>query len=248
MRLDFHTHIGPYPDDRSLDELLQMLDANGMDAAVALPSRGLRGSPSVYARANEYVAEAMQRYPRRVVGFCTLNPWHGQEALAEFERAVRQLGLRGLKLHPPTQGFDVADEALMDPLMTLAAELDVPVVIHGGLRVHDNPLRFGLLAQAHPRVRLVMLHSNFGGTDRVGVRWAAASAANLYFETSATNEPAFIAELAGWVGSDRIFFGSDWPWLPPRLERAMVECSGLPHAQIDAILGDSAARFLGIAA
>ena len=248
MRLDFHTHIGPYEEDRSVDELLSMLDANNMDCAVALPSRGLRGSPSVYARANDYVAEAMQRHPDRVVGFCTLNPWHADEALAEFERAVRQLGLRGLKLHPPTQGFDVADRDLMDPLMTLAASLQVPVVIHSGLRVHDNPLRFALLAQAHPEVSLVMLHSNFGGNDRVGVRWAAENTPNLFFETSATNEPAFIAELAGWAGSERIFYGSDWPWLPPRLELAMVECSGLPDAQLAAILGGSAARFLKVAA
>jgi uncharacterized protein len=247
MRLDFHTHIGPFEDDRSLEELLAMLDASRMDRAVALPSRGLRGSPSVYARANDYVAEAMQRHPDRIVGFCTLNPWHGDEALAEFERAINQLGLRGLKLHPPTQGFDVADRELMDPLMSLAAALQVPVVIHGGLRVHDNPLRFALLAQAHPDVRLVMLHANFGGTDRVGVRWAAEHAPNLNFETSATNEPAFIAELAGWAGVERIFYGSDWPWLPPRLEIAMVECSGLPEAHITAILGDSAARFLGVA-
>jgi predicted TIM-barrel fold metal-dependent hydrolase len=91
-----------------------------------------------------------------------------------------------------------------------------------------------------------MLHANFGGSDHVATRWAAEHTRSLYFETSATNEPAFIARLAGWAGRDRIFYGSDWPWLPPRLEMAMVECSGLPQADIDRIMGESAAVMLGL--
>lgn len=246
MRLDFHTHIGPFPTDRRAEELIAMLDEHRVDRAVALPSRGLHGSPRMYASANEYNAEAMQRYPDRLIGFCTVNPWHRDEALEEFERAVRQLGLRGLKLHPPTQGFDVFDLDFMGPLIELAGELGVPVAIHGGIREHDNPLRFALLAQAYPDLRLVMLHANFGGSDRIAIRWAAEHTHNLYFETSATNEPAFIADLARWSGGGRIFYGSDWPWLPPRLEMAMVECSGLPEAEVSAILGASAARFFGL--
>ncbi|HBY95883.1 MAG: amidohydrolase family protein [Ardenticatenaceae bacterium] len=248
MRLDFHTHIGPFSSDKPAEELIAMLDEHGIDRAVALPSRGLHGSPRMYAAANDYNAQAMQRYPNRLIGFCTVNPWHRDEALAEFQRAVRQLGLKGLKLHPPTQGFDVFNLDLMGPIMELADELDVPVAIHGGIREHDNPLRFGLLAQTYPGVRLVMLHSNFGGTDRVAIRWAAEQAPSLYFETSATNEPAFIADLARWSGGGRIFYGSDWPWLPPRLEMAMVEYSGLPEAEVTDILGASAARFLGLSA
>ncbi len=246
MRLDFHTHIGPFPTDRRAEDLIAMLDEHGVDRAVALPGRGLRGNPSMSTRANDYNAEALRRYPDRVVGFCTVNPWHRDEALAEFERAVRQLGLRGLKLHPPTQGFDVFDLEVMSPIMEMAQHLGIPVAIHGGIREHDNPLRFALLAHAYPHVRVVMLHANFGGADRVATRWAAEYARNLYFETSATSEPAFISQLTGWVGHGRVFYGSDWPWLPPRLEMTIVECSGLPQASIDDILGGAAATMLGL--
>jgi uncharacterized protein len=247
MILDFHTHIGPFPGDKRAADLIAMLDAHRMDRAVTFPSRGLRGTPRVYAEANDYVADAAQRYPDRITGFLTVNPWHREEAYAEFERATRQLGLKGLKLHPPTQGFDIYNLDLVGPLMELARDAAIPVIIHGGLREHDNPLRFALLSQAFPAVRLVMLHSNFGGSDRVAIELAAKNAPNLYFETSATNEPRFVAQLAGWSGSHRIFFGSDWPWLPPRLELAMVEYSGLPADDIAAILGASAAVFLGLA-
>lgn len=245
-RLDFHTHIGPFPSDQPAEALVAMLDANEVNYAVVFPSKGLHASPRVYARANEYVAEAMQRYPSRLFGFCTVNPGHADEAIDELNRAVGELGLRGLKLHPPTQGFDVFDQELLFPLMQAARSLGIPVAIHGGLREHDNPLRFHLLGRAFPDVRLVMLHANFGGSDRVAIRWAAENTPNLYFETSATTEPAFVAALVGWSGPDRVFYGSDWPWLPPRLMRAVVEYSGLPESGIAAILGGNAARILNL--
>jgi predicted TIM-barrel fold metal-dependent hydrolase len=248
VRLDFHTHIGPYEADRRVDELLGMLDQHQIDRAVTFPSRGLHASPAMYARANEYVAEAMGRHPDRLTGFCTVNPWHRDEATAEFERGISQLGLKGLKLHPPTMGFDVFDLELMRPIMESAARLSVPVAIHGGIREHDNPLRFYLLSTTFPDVKLVMLHANFGGTDRVAIRYAAERTRNLYFETSATSEPSFIAALAGWASSERILYGSDWPWIPPRLMMAIVECSDLTPEAVADILGRNAGRLLEVAA
>lgn len=224
-----------------------MLDAHELDRAVTFPSCGLHASPAMYARANEYVAESMARYPRRLVGFCTVNPWHRDEAIAEFERSVTQLGLQGLKLHPPTMAFDVFDLDLMQPIMQAACRLGVPVAIHGGIREHDNPLRFHLLGNAFPDVKLVMLHANFGGTDRVAIRYVAERTSNLYFETSATSEPAFVAALAGWASSERILYGSGWPWIPPRLMMAVVECSELPADALASILGRNAGRLLDLA-
>jgi predicted TIM-barrel fold metal-dependent hydrolase len=248
MRFDFHTHIGPFEADRPAQDLVAMLDEHALDRAVTFPSRGLHASPAMYARANDYVAEAMVRYPDRLTGFCSVNPWHREEAVAEFERSVQQLGLRGLKLHPPTQGFDVFDLSLMVPIMETAGRLGVPVAIHGGIREHDNPLRFYLLSDLFPNVALIMLHANFGGVDRVAIKWAAEHTRNLYFETSATAEPAFIAALAGWASSNRILYGSDWPWIPPRLMMAIVEYSGLSEQAVADILGRNADRLLRVAA
>lgn len=243
MRIDCHTHIGPFEEDKSVTELIAMLDEHEMDMALTFPGRALRGSPRVYRQGNDYVAQAAQEHPDRLVPVCTVNPWHGDEAWVEMERAITELGCKGLKLHPPTQGFDVYNLDLMAPLMERAQSFGIFVIIHGGIRVHDNPLRFVLLSQAYPDVKLVMLHANFGGTDRVAIEWAAKQTENLFFETSATSEPAFLAKLTAW-SDDRVFYGSDWPWLPPRLEVAMVEHSGLDADAQAGVLGDNAARLL----
>lgn len=249
MRVDAHTHIGPGSThlDKSAEDLLAMLAEHRIDKALVFPSSlGLRGSPRQAAQANDFIAQAMAQYPDRIVGFAAVNPWHGSEAVAELARAATHLGLRGLKLHPPSQGFDVGDLDLLGPLFDKATELGWPVAIHCGVRVHDNPWRFGLLAEAYPDTTIIMLHANFGGTDRIGTTWVARKAANVFFETSSTSEPGFVAELMRLTDGQRVFYGSDWPWIPPRLELAIVEAAGLPEDDLARVLGNNAARALGL--
>jgi predicted TIM-barrel fold metal-dependent hydrolase len=47
----------------------------------------------------------VQRYPEQFMGFASVDPWKGKLAVQELERSVKELGLRGLKLHPTTQAF-----------------------------------------------------------------------------------------------------------------------------------------------
>jgi predicted TIM-barrel fold metal-dependent hydrolase len=91
-----------------------------------------------------------------------------------------------------------------------------------------------------------MLHSNFGGTDRVGTMWVAERAENVVFETSATAEPTFIQELVAAAGKDRVVYGSDWPALSPRLELAVVEAADLTQEERDAVSGGNLARLFGL--
>lgn len=245
MRIDAHTHIGNDPGELggSAEDLVQMLREYDLDAAIAFA--GGR-TPKELARANEYVAKAAREYPDQIIGFARVNPYHRETAIEELERAVVQLALKGLKLHPPSQGFDVADMELMAPLMDKVVELGIPVAIHCGLRVHDNPWRIGLLAETYPEATIFMLHANFGGTDRVGTLWVAERAQNVIFETSATGEPGFIEELVAAAGEERVVYGSDWPALSPRLGLAVVEAARLSERELEAVAGDSLARILGL--
>src|SRR5258708_19364727 len=54
---------------------------------------------------NDTVAEIVRRYPRQFVGFASVDPHKGDRALAEIERAVRELGLSGAKFPPAFQAF-----------------------------------------------------------------------------------------------------------------------------------------------
>jgi predicted TIM-barrel fold metal-dependent hydrolase len=84
--------------------------------------------------------------PARFIGFASVNPaWRGpQAAVAELRRAVIDLGLAGLKLHPMYQHWSPADRDLAFPLYQAAGQLCIPVMIHqaGSTRI-DAALELG---------------------------------------------------------------------------------------------------------
>src|SRR5918992_2154278 len=53
---------------------------------------------------NDRVAEICNAFPIQFVGFASVDP-HKPDHVDELERAVTELGLRGLKIHPQVQAF-----------------------------------------------------------------------------------------------------------------------------------------------
>ena len=251
MLIDSHTHIGTGPREHTVDDLLQMMDTHGADRVVAFPGpHGLAGSPGGIAAANDYIAHAARRHPTRITGFATVNPFH-DEAWDEIDRAA-QLGLRGLKLHPPLQGLTISDSGLMDPLLERATALGWPVVIHSGptpaglayviLNLHD----LKGVALAHPEATLVLAHMGWGGRDAGGLEPLVRECANVWFDTSGVSNPEIISQVAGWGGRDRILYGSDYPFLHPKVELLKVNMAALPPEDEEKVLSGNAARLLGL--
>ena len=79
-------------------------------------------------RQNRFNA-AMQEKHSGIVGMASTVPYGGEAFLREFERAVKQDGLKGAWIMSSLQGSYPDDDEAM-PFFQLATELDVPVVIH----------------------------------------------------------------------------------------------------------------------
>ena len=93
----------------------------------------------------------------------THNPFE-PDAVAELERAVTELGLRGYKLLAPMIEQPIEDESIW-PVWEKCAELDIPVLIHfgiqgsaGGIAWHENinPFKLHNIAKAFPDVTFVI--------------------------------------------------------------------------------------------
>ena len=104
----------------------QILSPNPLTYFYALPAvDGVR-----FCRAqNDAMAEVIRLHPRRFSGLAQLPVQDVGAALAELERAVRDLGLVGSYLGSGFAGLELADPTL-DRLWAAHATLDVPVVIH----------------------------------------------------------------------------------------------------------------------
>ncbi|WP_337819458.1 amidohydrolase family protein [Pseudonocardia sp. Ae707_Ps2] len=110
------------------------MDRHGIDMAVVSwtsPTQLAPGDAAVeLARAaNDRLATAVSEHPDRLAGFATL-PWQRPaEAVAELDRAVGELGLRGvLIVGRPGAGF--LDDPVHRPLLRRLADLGVPLYLH----------------------------------------------------------------------------------------------------------------------
>lgn len=97
--------------------------------------RGSKGEPS-FKVSNDKIAGWTTRAPHssRLIGFGRVDPSDAKAgpediAVKELDRAVLQLGLRGLKLHPLAQLFiDELEDDITKRVLHRAAELQIPVL------------------------------------------------------------------------------------------------------------------------
>lgn len=85
---------------------------------------------------NEYLFDFVARHPRKATACVSINP-DRRDCIDELERCVAR-GARLLKIHPPTQGVDLADRKHRK-FFQRCADLDILVMVHTG-HEHATPV------------------------------------------------------------------------------------------------------------
>lgn len=243
MIIDSHTHIDEAPAYGWFDPpeaIIRLMDEAQIDKAVAMT---YRDAPGPEERVIEYLAEAVQRYPDRLIAYARMNPRYGDEAVELFDRAVREYGMRGLKLHPVTFVMHPASEPTL-ALIRHAAELGVPTLFHCGDEDFTLPLQIAEAAAAVPEATIILGHMGgyFHARDAIG---AARRLPNLILETSAMPYPAMIRQAMEELGADRILYASDGPGCDPLIEVEKVRRAELTSDQEDMLFHGNIERLLG---
>ena len=128
---------------------IAMMDAAGVDLAVlSLTAPGVEHfDPEVGAEiareANDVVAAAVQAHPDRYEGLAALAFKDADGAAKELERAVRELGLKGVKTHS-NFGDSYIDEPRYRPVLAKAEELGVPIYLHPAAPMIPELRAYGL--------------------------------------------------------------------------------------------------------
>jgi predicted TIM-barrel fold metal-dependent hydrolase len=199
------------------------MDEAGCDVSVMMPmDRGFAyGDASMVSieQRNEGCLELTQLHPGRLYSFCGVDP-RRPKAADLLRRGLREWGMKGLKLYPPT-GFSPDDE-IVYPLYRICVEHDVPVLFHQGhgggpmKSKYAHPMHVDSVAADFPELRLIMGH---GGQIQAWADEALSVAiykTNVYIEFSLWQHWASVDELVRkfvWmrdrIGADRLLFGSD---------------------------------------
>ena len=151
------------------------------------PGLGLEVSRMI----NDRLAQIVATWPDRFVALGTVPLQNVELAVAELERCVKRLGLRGVEINPNVAGRELTDPSLnLDRFFAKARELDIVIFMHPigftqGERLMDhylnnligNPLDttvgtshliFGGVMERHPGLKIVLPHA--GGF--LGHYWA----------------------------------------------------------------------------
>ena len=199
----------------TVDDMVRSMDEAGVELAalLAFDCETTHG----WKVPNEMVADLVAQRPDRFVGFASVDPNKHQLAVEELEHAVRDLGMRGLKLHPPTQHFYPNDRAHY-PLWAKAEELGIPVLVHtghnqsGGRMQYGDPTHLDEVALDFPNLRLILAHFGFPWVNQaISVTWIRR---NCYLELSGWSPkyiPDTVWKYAKGIFPDRVLFGTDAP-------------------------------------
>jgi len=116
------------------EEHLKYMDEEGVDVAVLSTSAVIEDLPhdeAVYfaRKTNDAVAQIMKQYPDRAMGTAALPTPYVEDAIAELERCVNELGFKYWHTHS-----NYIDEHLFDakfePLLAKAEKLNCAIYIH----------------------------------------------------------------------------------------------------------------------
>lgn len=208
-----------------LETLIEEMDANGVSRALC------SAGPLI---PNDDVVQAVTRYPDRLVGVASVNPWSVDgvmPAVHELRRLVSEHGFKGLKLEPFILD-KLPTEAQWYPLYAACVELDITLQIQVGgtgpstyTSETGRPGHIDRIAIDFPELRIVAGHIGWPWTEEMIA--VAAKHPNVYIDTSAhlpKYYPEAFTHFLRTYGRRKCIWASDWPILT--FETAM---EGLPE-------------------
>jgi hypothetical protein len=218
-------HFRTKIDVRTADEMAEEFRAD--DVIAVLLAWDAETASGIAPVTNDTVAGLVARHPDTFLGFASVDPWKGKAARAELTRAINDLGLKGLKLHPSAQGFAPNDPRHY-PLYETAASLGIPVLFHtgttglgagipggGGIKLgYSRPIFLDDVAADFPELTIVGAHPSWPWQDEMLA--VAQHKTNVWIDLSGWSPRRWSPELTKAVLGplqDRALFGTDYPFI-----------------------------------
>ena len=257
--IDMHTHV--YPDaiatkaarsirnyyhlgedmDGTLSTLLEHGSAAGVVHWLLLP---VAVKPEHVRSINHFTQQQVQQHSC-FTGFGTV---HAQmENLMEEVRQIQAMGLKGIKLHPDCQHFNIDDVRLFPLYEEVQGRL--PMMIHLGDEHYDysHPARLRRVLEHFPKLEVCAAH--FGGHTMYETAKEYLSDTNCILDISSTLMFLDKKTAEGYVnhyGAERLAFGTDYPvWDPVREVQRFLSLD-ITDEQKEQIAWKTAERFLGL--
>ena len=257
--IDMHTHV--YPDaiaakaaqsirnyyhlgenmDGTIGTLLERGKAAGVEHWLILP---VAVKPEHVQSINNFTAQQICDHSC-FTGFGTVHA-DMENMMAEVERIV-SLGLKGIKLHPDCQHFNIDDPRLYPLYEQIRGKL--PMMIHLGDERYDysHPARLRKVLREFPGLQVCAAH--FGGHTMYETAKENLSDTDCILDISSTLMFLDKRTAEGYInhyGAERLAFGTDYPVWDPVQEVQRFLSLDITDAQKEQIAWKTAERFLDL--
>lgn len=194
---------------------------------------------------NDWVASIANKQPDFITGFGSLHA-----GMIDFEKELdrmRDLGLKGIKIHPDFQGFDIDDQRMW-PIYEAIGE-DFILLFHVGDKISEasKPSKLAKVLDAFPKLKVVAAH--LGGWSRWDEAKEYLLKRDIYIDTSSTFWCLSREErvsLMRFHGTERVLFGTDYPIRNHKLELEDFLSLPLSTSERDDILFNNAKQLLSL--
>jgi len=254
---DIHTHV--YPDviaarasrnirdyyhlgddmDGTISTLLERGSAAGVTRYLILP---VAVKPEQAHTINGFTLQQV-RQQDCFIGFGTVHP--GMNDLMEEVERIPQMGLRGIKIHPDCQHFNIDDPRMYPVYEAIQGRL--PMMMHLGDERYNysHPARLRRVLDLFPELEVCAAH--FGGHTMYETAKEYLSDTNCILDISSTLmflDKKTAESYVNHYGAERLAFGSDYPVWDPVREVDLFLSLDLTADQQEQIAWKTAERFL----
>lgn len=278
--IDMHTHVWEYPahigqkfaddchaawGDRVAPGTTREAHWEAMQDVHRAVVFGLQARASDVYVPNDYVAAYVAQHPEKLIGFASVDPSE-PGCVEELERAIKVLGLRGLKFGPVCQHVD-PNGARVTGALRMAAQLDIPLVWHQGTTfVREaslkgaRPFLLDEVCASFPELTIIIAHLGHPWVDEVIA--VARKHPRLFLDVSALVTRPWqlytgIVSAQEYGIAGKLLFGSDFPLFTPRqtaeaLRAVPTRYAGTPlphisHDWIEEIIEHDSLALIGVA-
>jgi len=247
--IDLHAHLGPYFNMHSpataASDIVGTMDLCGIGKTVI--STTLSFDTDIVL-GNTMMLEALDSYPGRLYGACGVNGNYPELSLAELDRTFSRPDVVMVKVHPSGSKCRL-DDRRMNRILEFASTRRLFVLVHTWLDndAYGNQDIFASVAAAHPQSKWIMGHSGgpYGSVHAVEL---AQKTANIFLDLTLSMCPARQVEFfVREVGSERVLFGTDSPFLDPRPQVGRIALAEITQQDRINIFGANARRHIAFA-
>jgi len=243
---DMHGHMGSYSriyfpyGDFDPETIKKRFDRAGIKILVFCHHWSLF-SPDIGNTAN---IEAVRKLPELLRAYCGLNPNYPEiieKDVEEFEK-YRDVFV-GFKLLADYHGLPISHKNY-SPAWKYADKKGLIVLLHtwGGSNV-DGPEQVRIVAERYPGAKILMGHSCHGEWDKA--LQLMKDFPNVYAELCAVvDDRGGLEKFIDGAGSEKIVFGTDWPWFNHHYYIGAVLDSGISDDDVHNIFHRNAEKLL----